>query len=250
MESTLPFRHENEKSILNKFHPLIRLAIPFIFVVPILIIENIYLIITIIFITLLIDLVVRLKLKRILSRVLRVIPFVILMTVFIPFYMQNGINLAILLFSRMLGAIFIFLSFFSSLTYSEFIEALTKLRLPPMFTGSLVIMLHYIPILASSNRKILGAQELRGKRITTYWEKVKTHAFIMGKSMVMNIERSEKLYESLKMRGFSGKLTFAARGIKIKDLLLIIMPIFLMVSLIYLINLEAFYTWVIGLFLP
>ena len=249
MESTLPFRHEEEKTILSRFHPLVRLGSPFILVIPILIMGNIYLIITTILIMLIISLVAKLKLVRVLSRISKILPFVIVMTIFIPFYMPNGWYLALLLFLRIFGAIFVFLSFFSSLTYSEFIESLKKLRLPSMFIGSFVIMLHYIPILANSNRKILGAQELRGKKITTYSEKLKTHAFIMGKSLVMNMERSEKLYESLKMRGFSGKLTFAARKIKIMDILLLLTFLFMMVLLIYFINLEAFYMGVIGLFL-
>ena len=250
MESTLPFRHEEEKTVLSRFHPLVRLGLPFMLVVPFLIKGDIYLIITIILITLIIDLIARLNILRVFSRIIKILPFVILMTVFIPFYMPNGMYVAILLFFRIFGAIFVFLSFFSSLTYSEFIESLTKLRLPSVFTGSFVIMLHYIPILANSNRKILGAQELRGKRTTTYREKLKTHAFIMGKSIVMNMERSEKLYESLKMRGFSGKITFAGRKIKIKDILLIFTFLFMMVSLIFFINLEAIYMGVIRLFLP
>lgn len=250
MESTLPFRYENEKTLLNRFHPLVRLGLPFILVIPFLIMGDIYLIITIIIITLIFNLVARLKLRRVLSRIIKILPFIMLMTIFIPFYMPNGLYLALLLFLRIFGAIFVFLSFFSSLTYSEFIESLTKLRLPALFTGSFVIMLHYIPILANSNRKILEAQELRGKRITSYREKLKTHAFIMGKSIVMNMERSEKLYDSLKMRGFSGKLTFAARNIKFIDVIIIMLFLFTMVFLIYFINLEAFYTGVIGLFLP
>jgi len=250
LESTLPFRHEEEKTLLNGFHPLVRLGSPFILVIPFLIMGDIYLIITIILITLIISLIARLNLGRVLARILKILPFVILMTVFIPFYMPNGWYHAIKLFFRIFGAIFVFLSFFSSLTYSEFIESLTKLRLPSVFTGSFVIMLHYIPILANSNRKILEAQELRGKKITTYREKLKTHAFIMGKSIVMNMERSEKLYESLKMRGFSGKLTFAGRKLLIKDILLLLIFSLMMISLIFFIDLEAFYMGVIGLFLP
>ena len=250
MESALPFRHKEEYTILSRFHPLVRLGSPFILVIPFLIIGDLYLIITIILITLIVDLIARLNMIRIFSRIAKILPFVLLMTVFIPFYIPNGIYLSILLFFRIFGAIFVFLSFFSSLTYSEFVESLTELRLPSIFTGSFVIMLHYIPILADSNRKILSAQELRGKKITTYREKLKTHAFIMGKSIVMNMERSEKLYESMKMRGFSGKITFATRKVKIKDILLIITLFFVIISLIFFINLEAIYMGVIGLFLP
>ena len=102
------------------------------------------------------------------------------MTVFIPLYVggtvfynfnigisitiyKEGLYLASLIFLRAFSSLFVFMSFFSSLTYSEFIEALTKLRIPSFFVGSLIIMLHYIPILAGSNKKILEAQEMRGK---------------------------------------------------------------------------------------
>ena len=108
-------------------------------------------------------------------------------------------------------------------------------------------MLHYIPILASSNTKILTAQELRGKKITTYREKLKTHAYIMGKSIVMNMERSERLYESLKMRGFSGRITFAARKFKFLDVFILSIFIILDIILIFIINLETIYIGVISL---
>ncbi len=109
-------------------------------------------------------------------------------------------------------------------------------------------MLHYMPILASSNRKFLDAQEMRGKKITTYWQKLKAHAFIMGKSIVINMERSEKLYESLKMRGFSGKITFAKKNVKIIDVFLISLFLISIIILIYFIDLELLYKGVFALF--
>jgi len=262
----LPFRQENEKTILNKIHPLVRFILPFILVIPFLIINDIYLIISIIFIALILSIVFQLKNLRILSRFKVVLPFMLLITIFIPLYVgesvvyqlnlgfkiniyEEGLFLALLIFLRILGSIYIFMSFFSSLTYSEFIEAITKLRIPSIFVGSLIIMLHYVPILAVSNQKILEAQELRGKKITTYWQKLKTHAFVMGKSIVMNMERGEKLYESLKMRGFSGKLTFAARNIKILDVVLLILFLFIIIVLIYFIDLGTLYEEVFELFL-
>jgi len=265
LETILPFRHEDEKTLLNEVHPLVRMILPFIFVLPFLLIDNIYLIYTFILITFFFSLVARLPLLRIFSRLKNIIPFIILITIFIPFYVgetiilrieigitiniyKEGLSRAFFLFMRIFGATFIFMSFFSSLTYSEFIEALTTMRLPSFFVGSFIIMLHYIPIIASSNKKILEAQELRGKKITNYWEKLKAHGYAMGKSLVANMERSEKLYESLKMRGFTGKLTFASRKIKIIDIMLLLLFLVITVSLIYVINLELFYKGVLGLF--
>lgn len=256
MSTVLPFRHKDEKTFLSRVHPVIRLVLPFILVVPFLVKDDLYLIFTNIILTVMFGFVARVKFSRILSRVLKIIPFVILITFIIPFYIgeiilyqfyffieitiyQEGLARAILLFMRIIGSIFIFMSFFSTLTYSEFIEALTTLRLPSFFVGSLVIMLHYIPIIASSNRTILEAQELRGKKITTYWQKVKTHAFIMGKSLVTNMERSEKLYDSLKMRGFTGKLTFISRKLKLIDLLITTLFLFTIIFLVFFVDLRA-----------
>ncbi|MHA1273344.1 MAG: energy-coupling factor transporter transmembrane component T family protein [Promethearchaeota archaeon] len=259
MNTSLPFRHNNEKTILSGIHPVIRLILPFFFVIPFLLIDDIYLIIVFILITFLICLVAKLKLIRILSRVTSILPFILLITIFIPLYIGNttvfrinffgipvnlykeGINRAILLFARIFAAIFIFMSFYSSLTYSEFIEALTSLKLPSLLVGSFIIMLHYIPIFASSNKKILEAQELRGKKITNYWEKLKAHAYIMGKSLVANMERSEKIYESLKMRGFTGKMTFAKRKLKIYDFFTLILFTFITISILFVLDLELIF---------
>ncbi|MFX1411579.1 MAG: energy-coupling factor transporter transmembrane component T family protein [Promethearchaeota archaeon] len=266
MKTTLPFRHENERIYLNKIHPLIRLILPFILVIPLLFINNIYFIFTVLIISLILNFIFRLNMIKILSRFIVVVPFVILITIFIPLYVgetiiyqlkigikisiyKEGLYLAFLIFLRIFGALFIFMSFFSTLTYSEFIEALTKLRIPSFLVGSFVIMLHYIPIMASSNKKILDAQEMRGKKITTYWQKLKTHAYIMGKNIIMNMERSEKLYESLKMRGFSGKITFATKKIRIYDIALLVFFIITIIFLIYYINLELIYQGVFSLFL-
>lgn len=267
MESILPFRHEDEKTLLNKIHPTVRLILPFIFVVPFLIIDDLYLIYSFILLTFIFSVISRLNLLRILKRLKSVIPFILLITIFIPLYIgetiayqvhigitiniyKEGLYRSLFLFMRIFAATFIFMTFFSSLTYSEFIEALTSLRLPALFVGSFIIMLHYIPIIASSNKKIIEAQELRGKRITNYWERLKVHGFIMGKSLVSNMERSERLYESLKMRGFSGELTFAPKKIKIYDIIILLFFLFVSIFLIFFINLEIIYSEVLALFLP
>lgn len=268
MKPTLPFRHENDKNFFNSIHPLIRFIIPFILVIPFLIFNDLFLTITIILIVLIINLIFQLQITEIISRLKVLIPFILLITIFLPLYIGNtiafqihigipinfyveGLNLALLLFFRILGAAFIFLTFFSSLTYSEFIEALTKIRvIPSFFVGSIVIMLHYIPILASSNKKVLEAQELRGKNITTYWHKLKAHGFIMGKNIVNNLERSEKLYESLKMRGFTGKISFVSRKLKIIDIITLVFFLFIVIIFVYFINLEQIYMEVFKLFFP
>jgi cobalt/nickel transport system permease protein len=267
LKTTLPFRLENERIYLSKIHPLTRLILPFICVIPFIILDDIYLIFSILLVVFITTLILRLKILEILSRLKLVIPIVIMLTIFIPLYVgdiilyqfnigiritifKEGFILASLIFFRVFGALFVFLSFFSTLTYSEFIGALTKLRIPSIFVGSLIVMLHYIPILAKSNAKILEAQEMRGKNLSTYFQKLKTHAFIMGKSIVANMERSEKLYESLKMRGFSGKITFARKNFNLIDLGFFTSFIVILIFMIFILDLQSIYQGVTNLFLP
>ena len=74
-------------------------------------------------------------------------------------------------------------------------------------------------------------------------------SFTRLKSIIMNIERSEHLYESLKMRGFSGKITFVKKKLRFWDFLLLSAFFLLMIFLIYFINLKQFYEEVFNLFL-
>jgi cobalt/nickel transport system permease protein len=265
MKSKLPFRHEDETNIINRVHPLVRFFLPFIFVIPCLFIVDLYLIITILILVSLINIIFRLHILQTLSRLKIIIPFVLIMTIFIPFYYghtiifqdmigfritiySEGLRIATLIVLRVILAVFTFLSFFASLTYSEYIESLTKIRIiPSFFVGSIVIMLHYIPIFASSNRRILEAQEIRGKNVTKYWLRFKTHAYIMAKNVIHNMERSENLYDSLKMRGFNGKITFASKKLKMVDYLIVILALSLMISLIYYIDLECIFVGVLRL---
>lgn len=266
MKNFLPFRFEQEKTLLNSLNPVVRLVLPFFLVIPFLIIDNIYLIYTTLLFSFIFLVIGRLNLLRILDRVKTVIPFILLITVFLPFYIgekiiyqfslgftlniyAEGLFMAYFLFMRIFSAAFIFMSFFSSLTYSEFIEALTKLRLPAFFISSFIIMLHYIPIIGKSNKKILQAQELRGKKNSSYWEKLKSHAYIMGKSIVANLETSEKFYESLKMRGFNGNLTFSDKGISFPDVGMLCLFIALPLLFIFMVDLEAIFGGLIQLFL-
>ena len=72
----------------------------------------------------------------------------------------------------------------------------------------------------------------------------------MGKSIVTNMERSEKLYESLKMRGFSGKITFTQKKFSLIDIGFFTFFIVLLVFLIFILDLQSIYQGVTTIFLP
>ncbi|MFX0176298.1 MAG: hypothetical protein ACFE85_08720, partial [Candidatus Hodarchaeota archaeon] len=91
MKGVLPFKHEDDKKILNRIHPLVRFILPFILVVPFLIINDVFLTLTIILLNVILSIVFRLKLAYILSKLRVLIPFLLLLTIFIPFYIGETI---------------------------------------------------------------------------------------------------------------------------------------------------------------
>ena len=136
MDTILPFRHEDEKTLLNNLHPLVRMILPFIFIIPFLFINNVYLIFSYIIITFIFSLATRLNILRILSRLKSIVPFMILITIFLPFYIgqtvayrieigititlyREGLYRAFLTFMRIFGATYIFMSFFILINNSQ-----------------------------------------------------------------------------------------------------------------------------------
>ena len=77
MKPYLPFRHENERNMLNNLHPVIRFILPFLLVIPFLIFNDLYLIITIILVVFCINIAFKLHFIKIISRLRVLIPFLL-----------------------------------------------------------------------------------------------------------------------------------------------------------------------------
>jgi len=75
MKASLPFKHEEEKVLFNSVHPLVRLIIPFIWVIPFLILNDVFLILTIILINLIISFFFRLALAKSFLKLKVILPF-------------------------------------------------------------------------------------------------------------------------------------------------------------------------------
>lgn len=153
---------------------------------------------------------------------------------FIRIYIYSDrLEYAMLFLLRIIGMFLIFMIYLSSLSFTEFV---TIRLLPKSIASSLIIMIRYIPDFLAKNKKLAEAQKICGQElIKSKFTRIKLAGYIIGSTLVKTFEKSEKLYESMIMRGFSGKITIKRKPIKYYDIFflsLISLFIFLMFNFI------------------
>ncbi|NHJ13289.1 MAG: hypothetical protein EAX95_06405 [Candidatus Thorarchaeota archaeon] len=156
----------------------------------------------------------------------------------------EGIEFGLLLGFRMFALILLFISVLSHMTLSGFIGALRTLRIPSSILGSLLIMLRYIPLFIEERQQMQDAQSLRGFERGTRMERIKSLGFLVGSNIDRAFDRSIAVYESMKLRGFGGKMVLRGTGFRRADVLLVLLLLCLVWAIFVLIPvfLEVLFT--------
>ncbi len=144
---------------------------------------------------------------------------------------QEGIDFGILIGLRMMSLILLFLIALSQMTLTGFMGALRTLRVPNSILGSLLIMLRYVPLFIEERKRMHDAQSLRGFERGTRGNRILSLGFMVGSSIDRAFDRSISVYESMKLRGFGGKVVLRGGGFKKLDTVLLVILILLYVAL-------------------
>ncbi|NHI93052.1 MAG: hypothetical protein EAX96_11160 [Candidatus Lokiarchaeota archaeon] len=231
--SFIPFRSETEINHLSRINPEIRVIIALIFGVVTVFLKYLISFLIIIIVLTIIGLFTRVKFIPIFRRTVSILPIVIMLTLFIPItsgqvvifsfpfivwqinIYRDGIVIALNFAIRMLSIFYFFMIFLSSLSLTEF----TRLRIfPTIISGSLLIMINFIPVFMMQERKLIESQQLRGKKLSSRSEKVRSAGNIIGTTLIKAYEQSERTYESMRLRGFGGKLQLKKLKIRASDI--------------------------------
>lgn len=160
----------------------------------------------------------RLPIVYVLKRSLVVIPFVILVAIFIPFLKENqvsgGYNLSgtynkltifwnILIKSYLAVLSMIVLS--STTKFSMLLKGLEMLKVPKILIMILSFMYRYIFVLIDEAERLERARNIRyfGGH---YFRQIKIFANIIGLLFIRAYERGERVYQSMVARGFDGEI--------------------------------------------
>ncbi|WP_274705543.1 cobalt ECF transporter T component CbiQ [Salipiger pentaromativorans] len=85
-------------------------------------------------------------------------------------------------------------------------HALYRLRCPERLVHLLMFTLRYIEVLREEYLRLRAAMKLRGFRPGSNWHSYRSFGYLLGMILVRAIERSERILEAMKCRGFSGRI--------------------------------------------
>ena len=187
--------------------------------------------------------------KFILKRSLVVVPFVLMIAIFIPFFKKGeiagGYSFGSLRLTVTYGGLMIFwnvlikayLSVLSmtllmaSTNFGDFLKALEKLKFPCIFTMILSFMYRYIFVVQDELMKMKQAKEARSVGGSN-WFHTKTKAFMVGVLFIRAYERGEKVYLAMCSRGFNGNIrTIHNFRIKRNDLYFLLLILSVLVGI-------------------
>ncbi len=264
--SFIPFRLIGEKNYLAKINSEVRFITSLIIAVSLAFMTKHYVFYIILGFHLFLALVTWSNLKRIFKRLILVLPVFIFFIIFIPFFRNTDefdpfiwfkikyqwnlgfttlyvysdrLEYAYLVFLRMVTIFFVFMIYLSSLSFTEFV---TLRILPKSIASSLVIMVRYIPEFLLRNKKLAEAQKLRGLDIVkSTRSRIQLAGYIIGSRLVKTFEKSGKLYESMRLRGFSGKITITRKPVKFYDFIFLGLIILFMLYLFMYVEFSQYY---------
>lgn len=165
----------------------------------------------------------KIPLGFILKRSLVVIPFVLMIAIFIPFFKKGevagGYSFGTLKLTVTYDGLMIFwnvlvkaylcilsmILLITSANFSDLLKAFEKLRCPKLFTMILSFMYRYIFVIVDELMKMRQAKEARsvgGSR----WFHTKVLANMIGVLFMRTYERGENVYLAMCSRGFDGEI--------------------------------------------
>ena len=168
----------------------------------------------------------RVPLWFVFRRSLAVLPFVILIAIFIPFYKEGEVvarysfvkitreglilfwNVIIKSYLSLLSMILLM----ASIKFSSFLKALQQLKIPKLFVMILSFMYRYIFVLEDELMKMKQAKDARSIS-PSRWLDLKSLANMIGVLFLRAYERGENVYLAMCSRGFDGTVRTAESSV-------------------------------------
>ena len=95
-------------------------------------------------------------------------------------------------------------------------HAMHALRVPEKLVLMLLFTIRYVEVLRDEYLRLRTAMKMRGFQAGTNWHSYRSLGYLVGMLLVRAMERSERIFEAMKCRGFSGRFLlledFALRG--------------------------------------
>lgn len=141
------------------------------------------------------------------KRSLTVIPFVILIALFIPFIKgEEGVVLFWSIVIKSYLSVLFLILLTSTTKFTSLLKGFERLRVPKVFIMIISFMYRYIFLIVDEVQRMERAKESRSFANTGCLRAVRTLSNIAGVIFVRSYERAERVYIAMCSRGFDGEI--------------------------------------------
>jgi cobalt/nickel transport system permease protein len=164
----------------------------------------------------------RLPLKYVLKRSLAIFPFVIMITIFVPFFKQGqvlagfdigtwhiavtyeGLAVLVNVVVKSWLCILCLIVLSSSTKFEQLLHGMYRLRVPQVFVQIISFMYRYMFVLADQAMRMQMAMDSRNFGLNRR-NIIKTMGNMIGMLFIRSYERAERIYAAMLSRGYNGE---------------------------------------------
>jgi cobalt/nickel transport system permease protein len=161
----------------------------------------------------------RISLKRVLARLAIVNGFILFIWFFIPFstpgttiytlgplsIQREGILTALLITLKSNSIILMVLALLGTSQIFTLVHALSHLWVPDKLVHLFFFCFRYINVIHHEYHRLVNAMKMRGFKPKTNMHTYRTYAYLVGMLLVRSFDRSKRILQSMKCRGFKGE---------------------------------------------
>ena len=115
-----------------------------------------------------------------------------------------GIMLALRITLRANAIVLFYTATISTMQPVTLGHALHRLKIPEILIHQLLFTIRYVKVLREEMDRIRNAMKIRGFSPALNEHTFRSYGYLMGMMLVKSFERSERIYQAMKCRGFSG----------------------------------------------
>jgi cobalt/nickel transport system permease protein len=240
-------RVQHKPSLVDSFDPRARIVMAVTFSLVVVFSKNLLLPFTGLVIALGFAYLASLHFKRTFRRVIAMDLFVAMMIVMLPFTVtgtelfnvfglsasKEGLLLAIAIGLKANAVILTMLALVGTMEASTLGHALGRLKVPEKLVHLLLFTVRYLDVISREYRRMRKAMRARAFVPKTNVHTLRSIGYLVGMLLVRSLERSERIYDAMKCRGYCGKLyLFDTMVWQQRDTLLVVLAaIFAMLSI-------------------
>ena len=230
--------YSDKDSPIHKIDPRIKILISILLIIFAVTINNLFEFIFLSLILLISIFFSNIPIKNIFIRSLKIIPFILILSIFIPF-VKGGATLiqfkfivpitigkeGLILFSKIVLrsylVVLITIILITTTRFTSLLKGFEGLKFPHVFILILSFMYRYIFLFFDEFERLLRARNSRMIKPGLFL-KIKSLAYVIGTMFLRTFERSERVYEAMISRGFTGEIiTMEQMSVKKLDIIIL-----------------------------